>query len=136
MTNAKLPKKRRIVLPPKRKDSVAISIHMLTGTPLAWAFHAVRRGRIIAKPADLVLLPSDLESVLVDYGLRYEHARTAWGTGYYAWTCFFYKERSWAPTLVEALAKHYLKVVALCTNRDEIEIPKFILDLEAETPSD
>ena len=127
------PKKRHIVLPPKRKDSVAMEISLLTGLPLAWAFHAVRRGRHITKPADLVLLPSDFESLIEEYGLRYEAMSNAMYDGYYVWTCFFYKERTWAPTIAEALAKHYLKVVALCTDSSEIEIPRFIMELGAET---
>ena len=124
------PKKRSIVFPPKRPDSVAMEVYELRGLQLAWAFHAVRRGRLISTKDSLAITDWDMTILMHDYPtLRFNEDWVA-AKGFMAWdvsACGDYM--SSAPTPQEAVAKTWLKILA-CGR--EIEIPRFIMELEAE----
>lgn len=127
MPNA--PKKRSIVFPTKREGSVTMNIAHLRGLPLEWAFHAVRRGRLIDTVTSLAITPEDIKSVMADWpGLMLR--QTPAGTEAYHQqnpAALVHSSRAeWA------IAKAYLLLMG---SGPTIEIPGFLVELEDEQPS-
>lgn len=97
----------------------------IQGLQLDWAFHAVRRGRLIGTRGDLSITAEDIKSVMADWP-GFMLRRMPAGTEVY------HKQNPNAVVYAElaerAVARVYLLLMA---KGRKIEIPGFIMELES-----